>query len=135
MEQLPGYIAPGTKVYRLKKAIYGLKQSPMAWFEKFSLTISVIGFHPCHSDHCVFVRRTKSGIIVLAIYVDDILLTGSDSAELLETKQYLKCHFVTKDMERPKYFLRIEVTHQKHYTSFPSKVRSGSSSGNRSFGM
>jgi len=61
----------------------------------------------------VFVCRTKSGIIVLAIYVD-ILLTGSDSARLLETKQYLKCHFVTKDMGRPKYFLRIEVAHQKY---------------------
>ena len=41
----------------------------------------------------------QSGIVVLAVYVDDILLTGSNSAGLLETKQYLKCHFVTKDMD------------------------------------
>jgi len=39
------------------------------------------------------------------------LLTGSDSAGLLETNQYLKRHFVTKDMRRPKYFLGIEVAH------------------------
>jgi len=45
------------------------------------------------------------------VYVDDILLTGSNSAGLLETKKYLKHHFVTKDMGRPKYFLRIEVAH------------------------
>jgi len=62
----------------------------------------------------VFVRCTKYGIVILAVYVDDILLTGSDSAELLEIKKYLKCYFVTKDMGRPKYFLRIEVAHQKH---------------------
>jgi len=43
---------------------------------------------------------------------DDILLTDSNSAELLETKQYLKC--LTNDMGRPKYFLSIEVAHQKH---------------------
>ena len=118
MKQPPGYVAQGeTKVCRLKKTIYRLKESPKAWFEKFSLTISGIGFRRCHSNHSIFVRRTKSGIVVLAIYVD-ILLTSGDLAGLLKTKQYLKCHFVTKDMERPKYFLRIEVAYQKHSVLF-----------------
>jgi len=45
MKQPPGYVAQGeTKVCHLKKAIYGLKQSPKVWFGKFSLTISGIGF-------------------------------------------------------------------------------------------
>ena len=114
MEQPSGYIAQREQKCHFNKVIYGLKQSPRAWFEKFSLTISVIEFHQCHSDHSVFIRRTKSGIVFLAVYVDDILLIDSDSVEILETKQYLKCHFVTKDMGRPKYFLRIEVAHQKH---------------------
>jgi len=56
----------------------------------------------------------KVCIVALAVYVDDILLTDSDSSALLDTKQYLKCHFVTKDMGSPKYFLKIEVVHQKH---------------------
>jgi len=74
MKQPPGYVAQGDNIVRhLKKAIYGLKQSARAWFEKFSITISGIGFHRCHSNHSVFVRRTKSGIIVLTVYVDDIL--------------------------------------------------------------
>jgi len=85
-----------------------------AWFEKFSLTIFGIGFRRCHSDHYVFVRRTRFGIVVLAIYVDDILLTDIDSAGIVETTIYLKRHFVTKDMGRPKYFLGIEVAHLKH---------------------
>ena len=97
MEQPLGYVTQGeTKVCRLKKAIYGLKQSPRTCFEKFSLTISGIGFRRSHSDHSVFVRRTRSGIVILTIYVDDILLTCSDSAEILETKIYLKRHFVIK---------------------------------------
>jgi len=80
MEQPSGYIAQGeTKVCRLKKAIYGLKQSPRAWFENFSLTISGIDFRRCHSDHSIFIRYTRSGIVILTVYVDDILLTGSDS--------------------------------------------------------
>jgi len=47
------------------------------------------------------------------MYVDDILLTESDSAVLVE-KEYLRYHFVTKDMSKPKYFMGIEVAHQKH---------------------
>jgi len=96
----------GGKVCPLKKVIYGLKQNPKAWFEKFSLTISSIEFRRCHSDHSIFVRRTRSGIVVQAIYVDNILLTGGDSAGIVETKMYLK--------RRPKYFLGIEVAHQKY---------------------
>ena len=62
----------------------------------------------------MFVRRTKSGSVILAVYVDDILLTGSDSVALVETKKYLKRHFVMKDIGRTRYFLEIEVTYQKH---------------------
>jgi len=65
MEQPLDYVAQGeTKVCRLKKAVYGLKKSPKTWFEKFSLTISGIDFRQCHSDHSVFVRGTRSGIVV-----------------------------------------------------------------------
>jgi len=81
--------------------------SPWAWFEKFSITISGIDFYRCHSDHSVFVRYTKSGLVILTMYVDNILLTGSDPAGLAETKEYLRCHFVTKDMGKSKYFLGI----------------------------
>jgi len=66
MEQPSSYVTQWeTKVCHLKKVIYGLKQSPRSWFEKFSLTISGIGFRRCHSDHSVFIRCTRSGIIVL----------------------------------------------------------------------
>jgi len=46
--------------------------------------------------------------------LDDILLTDSDLDGLLETKKYLKRHFMTKDMGCPKYFLEIEVAHEKY---------------------
>jgi len=54
------------------------------------------------------------GIVVLPVYVDNILLTSSDSDGIVEIKMYLKRHFMTKDMGRPKYFLGTEVAHQKH---------------------
>ena len=86
-----------------------------AWCEKFSMVIFGIGFTRCHSNHSVFVRRTKSGLVILVVYVDDILLTGSDSVALAEIKKkYLKRYFITKDMGKPRYFLGIEVTYKKH---------------------
>jgi len=74
-------------------------------------TISGIGSHRCHSDHPVFIRRTKSNLVIMAVYVDDILMNGSDSAGLVKTKEYLRRHFVTKNMGKAKHFLEIEVTH------------------------
>ena len=67
-----------------------------------------------YSDHLVFVRRTKSDSVILAVHVDDILLTESDSMVLAETKKYLKRYFVTKNMGKPRYFLGIKVAYQKH---------------------
>ena len=49
--------------------------------------------------------------MILTIYVDDIMLTGSDADGIEKTKDYLKTHFVAKDMGRPRYFLGIEIAH------------------------
>jgi len=115
MKQPPGYVAQGENITcRLRMAIYRLRQSLRAWFEKFKLVISIIDFARCHSDHSVFVRRTRSGSVILAVYANDILLIGSNSVSPAETKEYLKHHFVTKDMKKPKYFLGIEVAYKKH---------------------
>ena len=62
----------------------------------------------------MFVRRTKSGLVILAVYVDDILLIGSDSMALTEIKEYFKRYFMTKNMRKPRYFLGIEVAYQKY---------------------
>ncbi|KAL0373180.1 UNVERIFIED_CONTAM: Retrovirus-related Pol polyprotein from transposon RE1 [Sesamum calycinum] len=81
MEQPPDYVAQGKKqrmVCKLKKAIYGLKQRPRAWFDKFSRIIGEFGFPQCQADHLVFVQNTGLDMVVLAIYVDDIMITGSD---------------------------------------------------------
>ena len=57
--------------------------------------------------------------MILVIYVDDILLTGSDAVNIVKAKEYLKTLFVTKDMGKPRHFLGIEITHIKHVV-FPS---------------
>lgn len=54
------------------------------------------------------------GLVILIVYTDDILPTGTDPTSLAKTKEYLKHHFVTKDTSKPKYFLGIKVSYHKH---------------------
>ena len=91
MEQPPGYVVQGEKmVCSLKKAIYGLKQSPRAWFEKFSNIASKKGFQRCLVDHSVFFRRTPAGeITIMAVYFDDIILTRSDDQGIQDAHEFL----------------------------------------------
>ena len=114
MEQPLGYVAQGetSQVCLLCRAIYGLKQSPRAWFVKFSSLLTAYGFNPCNSDPTVMCKTTSAGYVVLATYVDDILLTGNDEAAISATKAYLQTHFVIRDLKTPRYFLGIEFAYQ-----------------------
>jgi len=56
MNQPPRYVVSGSEylVCQLKKTLYGLKQSPRAWFDKFSSALIKYGFRRTMSDHSVF---------------------------------------------------------------------------------
>ncbi|KAL3518524.1 hypothetical protein ACH5RR_021113 [Cinchona calisaya] len=64
-------------------------------------------------DHSVFYQQSKAGLILLVVYVDDIVITGSYSASTTALKSFLQTHFQTKDLGMLKYFLGIEVTRCK----------------------
>ena len=70
----------------LRKAIYGLKQSSRAWIDKFSRVVMSFGFTRCAIDHSVFIKKNTNGCVLLAVYVDDIILTGSDTTGIREIK-------------------------------------------------
>ena len=96
----------------LRRAIYGLKQSPRAWFAKFSGLLSTFGFPSCTVDPTVLTKKTKRGLIILAAYVDDIILTVSDDNDILSMNTYLQQHLSIRDLGIPRYFLGIEFAHQ-----------------------
>lgn len=115
MEQPPGFVAQGEagKVCRLKKSLYGLKQSPRAWFGRFSNVIIEFGMQRSVCDHSVFFKHTNVGCILLVVYVDDIVITGSDAGGIEALKSFLKEKFHTKDLGVLKYFLGIEVARSR----------------------
>ena len=66
------------------------------------------------SNHSVFYRNSSSGIILLVVYVDDIVITGSDFKGISSLKSFFQSQFHTKDSRMLKYFLGIEVMRSKH---------------------
>ena len=85
MEQPSGFFAQEEigKVCRLWKSLHDLKHSPRAWFGKFSQTDETFDKQKSKSDHSVFYKNSSSGIILLVVYVDDIVITG---VTLVESK-------------------------------------------------
>ena len=73
------------KVCRLKRSLYGLKQASRAWFEKFRTILLDFSFTQSQYDSPLFFRKTAFGIVIL-VYVDDIVITGSD-LQLIEQLQ------------------------------------------------
>ena len=65
------------------------------------------------SDHSVFYKNSSSGIILLIVYVDYIIITGSDSKGILSLKSFLNSQFHTNDLGILKYFLGVEVMRNK----------------------
>jgi hypothetical protein len=80
MKQLEGYAVKGKKelVCKLKKSLYGLKQSPRMWYQKFDTYMLGLGFTRSKEDHCVYSKLIGDHLIYLVLYVDDMLLIGNN---------------------------------------------------------
>ena len=112
MEQPPGFITQGESglVCRLRRSLYGSKQSPRAWFGRFSYVVQEFGMLRIITDHSVFYHHNSPGqCIYLVVYVDDIVIAGSDQDGIQKLKQHLFIHFQTKDLGKLKYFLGIGI--------------------------
>jgi hypothetical protein len=111
MAQPEGFAAPGQEhlVCRLKKSLYGLKQSPRQWYQKLHSTFVALGFSRCASDHCVWVWA-KNGIkVIIPAYVDDLTIACKHTPTLKHIKAELHKQYKMHDLGPIKYILGIEI--------------------------
>ena len=94
---------------RLKKTLYGLKQSPRVWFGRFSDAMKSYGYQQSNSDHTFFLKKREEKTTCLIVYVDDMIITDDDAEEIKCLKENLFKEFEMKDLGDLKYFLGIEV--------------------------
>ncbi|KAJ9553541.1 hypothetical protein OSB04_017587 [Centaurea solstitialis] len=112
MKQPEGFVMPSNehKVCKLVKSLYGLKQAPKQWHQKFDEVILSSGFKLNQSDKCVYSRFDSSGSgVIICLYVDDMLIFGTNQLQVDETKCLLSSKFAMKDMGEADVILGIRI--------------------------
>jgi len=85
-----GLFSSSEGVCKFKRSLYGLKQAHRAWYEKFRSAILGFTFSQSKYDSSLFIHSTSTRIVLLLLYVDDMVITGSDNASIQRLKEYLK---------------------------------------------
>ena len=100
MKQPPGFIKVGQEnfVCKLKKSLYGLKQAPRAWYSKINEYFLNDGFKRSPYDPDLYVKNCNGDIIMVVLYVDDLIITGSSLSQVYDFKKQLKKAFDITDL-------------------------------------
>ncbi|CAL1383350.1 unnamed protein product [Linum trigynum] len=112
MELPPGINKPGY-VCKLRKSLYGLKQASRQWFAKLTSVLLSFGYIQSANDYSMFSHRSSSGISVLLVYVDDIIIAGDDTVSMQALKQHLSSQFKLRDLGHLHYFLGLEMARSR----------------------
>ena len=125
MSQPPGFVEKGKEelVCRLKRSLYGLKQSSRCWYDELRVYLTEIEFQQCTSEPCVFYRWQDDSLSIVTVYVDDLIIMVDVIENLIEIKEKLASRFKMKDMGSLSYCLGIGVRqsdgmiqiHQRQY--------------------
>ena len=108
-------------VCKLRRSLYGLKQALRAWFEKFRSTLLSFSFTQSRYDSSLFLHTSTSGKVILLVYVDEIIITGTDYGLVTKLQQLLHATFYMKDLGQLTYFLGLEVHYRSHSSPHHSR--------------
>ena len=101
------------KVCKLMKSLYGHKQAPKQWHEKYDKVILDYGFKANDHDKCVYYKMDLKECIILCLYVDDILIFGSNVEIVNDIEEYLSTNFEMKDLQETHINIRNEIFKNK----------------------
>ena len=91
----------------MKRSLYGLKQSSRCWNQALSDFLESLGFKKSDADPCIYVLVDP--LIIIAVYVDDLILAALSSSELAKIKEELSQKFDIKDLGNLHYIIGISV--------------------------
>nr|GEX95607.1 ribonuclease H-like domain, reverse transcriptase, RNA-dependent DNA polymerase [Tanacetum cinerariifolium] len=98
------------KVYRLIKALYGLRQAPRAWNIQLDNTLKSLDFKKCALEQAIYTKTSKDSTLLLGVYVDDLIITGTPKKEIDKFKAQMEEKFKMSYLGLLSYYLGIEVT-------------------------
>ena len=112
MEQPEGYEDGTDRVCKLKRSLYGLKQSPRNWNSRFNIFLEREGFHATPEDTCVFVKNDKKNKLFVCLYVDDGLVCGTDQKQVSMFLTKLKKEFEVT-ISQPNHYVGMELSRDR----------------------
>ena len=104
----------------LQHTLYGLRFSGRQWFMKLHQFLVANGYSPSVVDPCIYLRRSATGFVAIAVYVDDLAVFSSSAQLLSDTKSCLMTRFKMKDLGEISRYLGLEV--ERTETSFTYHV-------------
>src|SRR5207244_5971988 len=84
-------------------------QAPRAWYAKLDATREGVGFIRSDSEHAVYARGQGPARLLVGVYIDDLIITGSDDGEIARFKGEMMDTFRMSDLGLLRYYLGIEV--------------------------
>jgi hypothetical protein len=86
------------KVYLLKKTLYGLKQTPRAWYSRLDTHLLSLGFNKSMNEVTLYVKHADGHKLIVSVYVDDLLITGDKEQLVEEFKTNMKDTFEMNEL-------------------------------------
>jgi hypothetical protein len=111
VQQQEGFVTTGEerKVLRLRHALYGLRQAPRAWYEKLDGTLCKLGFTQSEHEHAIYCRGGGGRQLIVGVYVDDLLITGTTPEEIGRFKREMQLQFKIADLGLLSFYLSLEI--------------------------
>jgi hypothetical protein len=111
VHQLLRFAIPGkeSKVLRLRKALYGLRQAPRAWNAKLDSTLKEMGFEQSPHEAAIYRQGNGGNALLVDVYVDDLVITDTKDAKVAAFKEEMKATFQMSDLGPLSFYLGIEV--------------------------
>jgi hypothetical protein len=107
---LKGSPSEESKVLWLRRVVYGLRQAPRAWYEKLDGTLRKLGFRQSEHEHTIYCRsKDGGGWLIVGMYVDDLIITGTTADEIVRFKAEMKQQFKMADLGLLTFYLGLEV--------------------------
>ncbi|KAL0412223.1 UNVERIFIED_CONTAM: Retrovirus-related Pol polyprotein from transposon RE1 [Sesamum latifolium] len=104
-----GSSVPTGKVCKLKRSLSILKQASRQWNQELTAKLVAYGFSQSLHEHCVFIKHSVDGPLILLVYVDDVLITGACDRQITDVKGFLDEAFTIKDVSPAKFYLGLEI--------------------------